>query len=84
MVIQKDQNSKLSPKGIWSCSLILLLPLQIWAAEDSVNVDVSSPGSGGPLLGIIIPWAILGIVVIALSLWALHIAKSIRKRYTNQ
>ena len=33
------------------------------------------------MIGIILPWAFLGIVVIGLSLLALHLAKSLRKRY---
>ena len=35
------------------------------------------------MIGLILPWAFLGIVVIGLSLLALHIAKYLRKRYHN-
>jgi len=46
----------------------------------SVNEELPSPKRINIML--ILPWAVLGTIVISLALYALHLAKSMGKRYS--
>jgi len=61
--------------------IILLFSSSLYAGDDE-SADEGSPSPKRINVMTILPWAVCGTIVISLALYALHLAKSMGKRYS--